>query len=109
MHDAVGMRVIHPNEDVEIVLVVRGLELGLEGRVDVDARRELAECRGLGGGSPDAVIVASVDQWSLTSVYGDRVHRGGRRAIGGGPWHLGSRRESGAEGEEMERHWRFQA
>ena len=37
VHDAVRMRIEHAHEDVEVLLVVRDLELGLERRIDVDA------------------------------------------------------------------------
>ena len=44
-HDAVGMRVVHADERVEILIVVRDLRLRLEARIAIRDGAELPEVR----------------------------------------------------------------
>ena len=45
MHDAVGVRIEHAHEDVEVAVVVRSAELRLEARINVHLGLELPELR----------------------------------------------------------------
>ena len=76
--DAVGMRIVHPHEHVEIAIVVRDLHRGAEGCRGPAARRELLEGRDRGRAAPDRVVIPAVEDGRRCGAHGDGVHHRAR-------------------------------
>ena len=84
MHDAVRVGVEHAHEDVQVALVIRGLELGLERRIGIDVRRELSEGGDFRRVLPGRVVVTPIDHRRAPGAHRDGRGRCGSRFRGGG-------------------------
>ena len=72
--DAVRVRIVHADEHIEVAIVVRNLHRRAEGGRASARWRELLECRDLGRGAPDRVVVLAVDRGWRGGAHGDRAH-----------------------------------